>query len=170
MTPTSHPTPHLGDLRSLRVSGLGTGSLSDDWWAGSGDLTLCKPPTEICLLLTRTKTLEDESFVLGPFPFLSKQRITFIWKRFTGTSLPDHDLNSRTKSLTPRSLQQLTTSLPHYSYKRALPKALGEFCVFKAWTTHLLAWPYNELFSVPDSNVLVLFGLILCWVHEFAFM
>ena len=25
--------------------------------------------------------------------------------------------------------------------------------------THLLAWPCNELFSVPNSSILVLFGL-----------
>ena len=46
----------------------------------------------------------------------------------------------RTKNLTPRSLQQLTTPLHHLSYERALLKVfrdLGFFCFFffKAWAT-----------------------------------
>ena len=80
-------------------------SLSDDSWPGSGDLVLKEPPTEVCLLLARTRTLEGESWALGLCPFMSEQRITFVWWRFTGTSLPDHDLITRTKVLTPRSLQ-----------------------------------------------------------------
>ena len=55
------------------------GSLSDDTWAESGDMALRKLPTEIYLLLARTKTLEGKSCALGPCPFLSEQRITFIW-------------------------------------------------------------------------------------------
>ena len=35
---------------------------------------------------------------------------------FTGTLLPDHDLTSRTKNLTPGSLQRLTT--PHLTFPR----------------------------------------------------
>ena len=40
-------------------------------------------------------------------------------------------MTSRTKDLTPRSLHQLTTPLPHLPYKRALLKAFWEFGVFK---------------------------------------
>jgi len=58
---------------------------------------------------------KGESYALGPFPFLSEQRIMFVSKRFTGACLPDHNLTSRTKALTPRSLQQLTTLLHHLS-------------------------------------------------------
>ena len=66
------------------------GSLSYDSWTGSGDLALRKLPTEISLLLARTgRTSEGESCALGPCPFLSGQRITFVWWRFTGTVLPD---------------------------------------------------------------------------------
>ena len=49
-----------------------------------------------------------------------------------------------------------------------------EFCwkllgtgVFKAWVICLLAWPCNKPFSAPNSDVLVLFGLIVCWAHVF---
>ncbi|XDA77125.1 hypothetical protein R6Z07F_007268 [Ovis aries] len=36
----------------------GAGSLSDDSWAGSGDLALRELPTELCLLSARTWTSE----------------------------------------------------------------------------------------------------------------
>ena len=104
-------------------------SLSDDSWARCGNLAPRELPTEICLLLARTGTLVGESCALGPCPFLSGQRITFVWQKFTGTLLPDHDLTSRTKDLTPRSLLQLTIPLPHLSCKRALLKAFREFGV-----------------------------------------
>ena len=87
-----------------------------------------------------------ESWVLGPCPSFSEQRVTFvvqslsrvrlfvtpwtaarqaslyftkfvwwIWWRFTGALWPDRDLTSRTKDVTPRSLQQLTTPIHHLS-------------------------------------------------------
>ena len=40
-------------------------------------------------------------------------------------------LTSRTQDLTPRSLQQLTPPLPHFSCKRVLLRILGEFGAFK---------------------------------------
>lgn len=80
------------------------GFLSDDSWIKSGDLALRELPTELCLLLAKTWTLEGEGWALGPWPSLSEQR-SFVWWRFTGTSLPDYDLSSRTKGLTPRNLQ-----------------------------------------------------------------
>ena len=43
--------------------------------AGFGDLALRELPAEICLLLARTRTLEDAGCALGPCPFLDK-RIT----------------------------------------------------------------------------------------------
>lgn len=56
-----------------------SGSLSNDGWAGCGNLALRQLPTKICLLLARTKTLEGKSCALGPCPFSLEQRITFIW-------------------------------------------------------------------------------------------
>ena len=70
---------------------------------------------------------------MSPLPFLVRTENNICFGGgFTGTLSPGHDLTSRTKDLTPRSLQQLTTPLPHLSYKRALLKAFGEFRVFKA--------------------------------------
>ena len=63
-------------------------------------------PAEICLFtrawrgnwqaqgppaLNQNWTLEGESWVLGPCPFLSEQRVTFAWWRCKGTLLPDRD-------------------------------------------------------------------------------
>ena len=48
--------------------GWAPGSLSDDSWAGSGDLALRELPAELCLLLARTGTLEGVS-CLGTWPF-----------------------------------------------------------------------------------------------------
>ena len=67
------------------------GFLKDDSWAESGNLVLRKLPTELCLLLARPRTLEGESYTLGPCPFLSGQIITFFGKKkkITEMSLPD---------------------------------------------------------------------------------
>ena len=46
---------------------------------GLGNLTLREQPAELCLLLARTWTLEVKSCTLGPCPFLSRQRIIFVW-------------------------------------------------------------------------------------------
>ena len=46
-----------------------SGSLGDDSWEGCGNLALKELPTEICLLLVRTGTLEGESCALGSCPF-----------------------------------------------------------------------------------------------------
>ena len=119
--------------------------------------------------LSQDLDLRSWKLCLGNLLFLVKQRITFVWWRFIGTSLPNHDLTSRTKDLTPRSLQQLITPLPHLSHKRALLKAFGGFGGFKTWATHLLAWPCKKPFSVPNSNVLVLLALTVRQTHGLAF-
>ena len=49
--------------------------------------------------------------------------------------------------------------LPHLSYKRALVTAFRQFGVFKVRATCFLAESCSKHFSVPDSDVLVLFGL-----------
>ena len=49
--------------------GWAPGSLSDDSWAGSGDLALREPPAELCLLLAWTGTLEGVSCV-GTWPLI----------------------------------------------------------------------------------------------------
>ena len=59
--------------------GWAPGSFSDDGWGGSWDLVLRELPAELCLLLARPRTLEGESCSLGHCPFLSGQRITFVW-------------------------------------------------------------------------------------------
>ena len=145
----------MGGLRSLRlpaqVGSWVPGSLSHDSWAGSGNLALRKPPAETCLLLARTRTSEGKVVpCLGPRPFLSGQKITFV-KRFTETSLLDYERTSRTKDLVPKSLQ-LTTLLPHLSWQRALLKAFGEFGVFKARATCLLSWPSINLSLLQTST------------------
>ena len=145
----------MGGLRSLRlpaqVGSWVPGSLSHDSWAGSGNLVLRKPPAETCLLLARTRTSEGKVVpCLGPRPFLSGQKITFV-KRFTETSLLDYERTSRTKDLVPKSLQ-LTTLLPHLSWQRALLKAFGEFGVFKARATSLLSWPSINLSLLQTST------------------
>ena len=61
-----------------------------------------------------------------------------------GTSLPNHDLTSRTKDLTPRLLQQLTVPLPHFSQKRGLLIDFRELGEFQTLATHLLAGPCNN--------------------------
>ena len=91
---------HMGGLRSLRlltpVRSWTPGSLSDDSWAGSGNLAPRKPPAETCLLLDRRRTSEGKVVPRsGPHPFLSGQKITLV-KRFTETWLPDcEDLQNK---------------------------------------------------------------------------
>ena len=85
------------------------GSLRDDNWPVSGDLALRVLPTEICLFLARSRTLEDEHCVLGLCPFLSEQRITFVW----GRGFQEHHYLTMTWPQEKRiwhqeSLQQLT--------------------------------------------------------------
>ena len=68
---------------------------------------------------------------LGTLPF----RVRTENNIFFGGSLQelrDLTVTSRTKDLTPRSLQRLTTPLPYLSYKRALLKAFGELGDFNA--------------------------------------
>ena len=43
------------------------------------NLALKELPTEICLLLVRSGTWEGENCTLEFCPFLSEQRIAFIW-------------------------------------------------------------------------------------------
>ena len=69
----------LRSLRRLRASlGWVPSSLRDNSWAGCGNLALKELPTELYLLLFRTRTLEGES--RGLCPFWSEQRTTFIWR------------------------------------------------------------------------------------------
>ena len=88
---------------------------------------------------------------LGTLPFLVRTekniRLAEIY-RDTVTC----DLTPTTQGLTPRSLQQLTTPLPPLSYKRAFLKTFGDFGVFKALATHLLARTCTKPFSVPHSD------------------
>ena len=44
-------------------------------------------------------------------------------------------------------------------------KAFSNIGVYRAWAAHLLAWPCNKPFSVPSSNVWVLFALAVGWAH-----
>lgn len=84
---------------------------------------------------------------------------------FTGTWWPEWTV-ARTKDPIPRSLQQLTMALSQLAFRRALLKAFGKFGLFKAWATHLPAWPCNKHFCVPNSTVLVVFGLTVRQEHS----
>ena len=48
-------------------------SVSDDGWAGSGGLAVKEPP------VSQYQSSEGESCALEPGPFLSEQRIMFVW-------------------------------------------------------------------------------------------
>ena len=65
-------------------------------------------------------------------------------------------------------MQEPNMPLPHPAFKGALLKAFREFELFGGRVPRLLAWPCSKPFSVPDSNVLVLFGLTGHWVHALA--
>ena len=57
---------------------------------------------------------------------------------------------------TPRSLQQLTTSLCHLAFKNVLLNPLGSLGFgAEAWITLLLPWPYSTPFfvSICDASV-----------------
>ena len=67
------------------------------------------------------------------------------------------------------SLQLPPCPLLHLAFKNALLRAFEGFRVWGAWATNLFAQSYNKLFSAPNSNVSVLFGLTMCWIHKPAF-
>ena len=69
---------------------------------------------------------QGENCALRLCPFLSGQRITFIWQRFTKTSLPDHDLTLSKKGLTSRILQP-TTRLSNICFWTDLLKTFSNF-------------------------------------------
>ena len=55
------------------------GSVRNDTWRECGNLALKELLTEICFPLTRTGTFQGENYALRLCPFLSGERITFIW-------------------------------------------------------------------------------------------
>ena len=57
--------------------------------------------------------------------------------------------------------------LPYLSWKKSFAESFWRMGFFKAWVTCLLAWPCNKPFSAPNSDILVVFGLIVCWAHVF---
>ena len=119
-------------------------SPSDDDGAGSVDLALRAPPAKICLFprqgnwpeqgppsLSQDLDLRGSKLCLGTLPFLVRTEDKKYRPILFGGVLQEHRyLTSRTKDLIPRSLQQLTTPLPHLSYKRSLLTAFREFGVF----------------------------------------
>ena len=107
----------VAGLRSLGTSCVLGAWLPQWWWLDKvwglgpeGTANWALPP------LSQDLDLGGWGLSLGTCLSLSEQR-RFVWWRFTGTSLPDYDLTSRTKGLTPRNLQQPTTPLPHLSRK-----------------------------------------------------
>ena len=90
------------------------GSLRDYGWTGSGDPALSERPVEICLILSGP---EPRRMTVVPWdPALSYQTenntcLLEIYGNMVAWPWPDW----RTKALTPRSFQQLTTSTPHHS-------------------------------------------------------
>ena len=152
------PAPFWGPEERRASWILGTGLLSDDVLIESGNLTLRELPTEVGLLLARTWALEGESCALGLGACCQDRE-----EHLFGRDLQEHrHLNVtwlQEQGFHTRKSVPTNHAPTHLSYKRALLKALGEFGIFKAWATHLLAWLCSKLFSVPNSNVLVLFGL-----------
>lgn len=52
---------------------------------------------------------------------------------------------------------------------KGFAKSLQGVWIFKSWATCLLSWLYNKPFPAVNSNILVLFGLIVHWAHRLAF-
>lgn len=86
-----------------------SGSLSDASWAESGDLPLRETPAEISS--QPGLDLQGWELSLGTSLFLTRTEKN-IWWRFTGVSLSDHDLTSRTKALTGKFSSNLTPPPP----------------------------------------------------------
>ena len=88
------------------------GFLRDDSWEGYGNLAMKELPTEICLLL-KDWDLGGSKLCLGTLPFLvrTENNIRLVEIYWNIVILPD--LTSRTKDLTPRSLEQLTMPISH---------------------------------------------------------
>ena len=134
----------LAGLRSLRSSWvLGRGSFSDDGWAVSGDLTFQELPIEICLLLARTGHPEGESYTWEPCPFLSEQNsicLGEIYRNIITWPWPDLKNKGSDTLLT-------TNHVPPPFLGKGFAESCQEFAVFKAWSTHLLAWPSINLYQ-----------------------
>ena len=94
--------------------------------------------------------------------FLVRTENSIHLETFTGTLLPDHDLTSRTKNLTPGSLQPLTSLFPG----KGFAETFGEFGVFKVGATRLLASCSNKPFSALDSEDSASFGLAVPVAHR----
>ena len=107
------PPPHC--LGSLRASWV-LGAWFPQWWqlgrawgpgpeeATSWDLSS----------VSQDQDLGRGELCLGTLPFLSDQKMTFVWWTFIRMSLADQDLTSRTKDLTPRSYFLRTSSLTNH--------------------------------------------------------
>lgn len=127
--------------------------------SGSGGLALRDLPAETCLLLARTGP-QRGTLCLGTWPFLSEWRISSDGD--LQEKGPDHDLTSRTKLRHQKCLPTTHKSLSHLTKKRALMRASGS----SGFLRHEPPFPcgvLNTPFSVPDSDVLVLVGLSVCW-------
>ena len=73
------------------------------------------------------------------------------------TSVQEYQDLTKDKGSDTKKSATTNHALPHFSYKRALLKAFGEFGVYKAEPS--LVGPCSKPFSVSDSNVFILFGL-----------
>lgn len=80
------PPPPLSGLRNLRASCVLAAWL---WLGGVWGPGPERAANWDLSFFAGTRTSEGESCALGPGRFLSEQRVTFIWWRFTGISWPD---------------------------------------------------------------------------------
>ena len=98
----------------------------------------------------------DRTGAWGPGPFLSEHRITFLWWRFMGTSLPDYGLTSRTKDVWHLEAYNSPCLSLTFPRKGLCWKLLGSFRFLRHDPPHLLAWP---------SVNLSLFQTLMFWSH-----
>ena len=57
----------------------------------------------------------------------------------------------------------------NFAYKNFSLRTIGEFGVFEHEPPILLAWPYNKLFSAPNSNVSICLAFTVHRAHELVF-
>ena len=118
-----------------------------DWLyllAVQGTLTFRELPIEICLLLARIGHPEGESYTWEPCPFLSEQNNTCFGEIYRNIiTWPWPDL----KNKGPDTLKLTTNHVPPSRFLgKGFAESCQEFGVFKAWSTHLPAWPSINLY------------------------
>ena len=110
--------------------------------------------------LSQDWTSEGESCAWGHGPFISEWRISLDGD--LQEKGPDHDLTLKTKTVTPKMFANNSHTPLTLTRKELCWELLGSLGILR----HEPLSPcgvLNTPFSVPDSNVLVLFGLSVRW-------